>query len=62
MSVHVSVFYSRSVYVSTCWRDVQCYYLTTRHMNCHRRERSGVFTQRSREMLQMFRNRTRDSC
>lgn len=28
--------------MSTCWRKTRGYYLTTRHMSCHRREKSGV--------------------
>ncbi len=37
------VFHSRSVYASTCWRETWGCCVTTRRMNCHRRERSGVY-------------------
>lgn len=39
----MSVFYSRSVYVSTSWRETRGCCLTTHRMNCHRRGRSGVY-------------------
>ncbi len=41
---HMCVFYSRSVYVSTSWRETRGYYLMTPLMNCHRTERSGVYS------------------
>lgn len=44
MCLCMCVFYSRSAYVSTCWRETRGCSLTTHHMNCHRRERSGVYS------------------
>ena len=52
--------------MSTCWRESLGCSVTTRHMNCHRRERSGVYSVcvcvcvRVWSQPQMFRGRTRE--
>lgn len=42
--MYTRVSHSRSVYVSTSWKDTWGCCLPIRHMNCHRRERSGVYS------------------